>query len=66
MPSQSGPVADAYAPTAAAYDLVNAAARVAQRRAVQAWLPHLRPQAGPVLDIGAGSGLILADSRAGA
>ena len=52
---------DAYAPTAAAYDLFNAAARPAQLAALQALLPHLKPEAGPILDIGAGSGLNLAE-----
>ncbi|ROR95893.1 methyltransferase family protein [Salana multivorans] len=51
---------DPYAATAGLYDLVNASFRAGQTAAVEALLPLLRPDEGPVLDVGAGSGLNLA------
>lgn len=47
---------DAYAATATAYELFNAPYRRAQLQALDALVPRLRPQAGPVLDIGCGPG----------
>lgn len=47
--------ADDYA-AAGAYDLFAASARPAQTAALEALLPRLRPEAGPILDVGAGSG----------
>lgn len=49
-------MADEYAATAAAYDLFAAAARPAQAAALSQLLPLLRPEVGPILDVGAGSG----------
>lgn len=51
---------DRYAAAAGVYDLVNAPVRAAQLAALEALLPLLRPDCGPVLDVGAGSGLNLA------
>lgn len=48
---------DAYAASAAAYDLYIASARAGQLAALQVFLPTIRTDHGPVLDIGAGSGL---------
>lgn len=53
-------MSDPYAGTASFYDLVNAPWREAQLAALERLLPLLRPHAGPVLDVGAGSGLNLA------
>lgn len=53
-------IADQYAVTAGAYDLFNAAARAGQLAALDVLLPLLRAGRGPVLDIGAGSGLNVA------
>jgi hypothetical protein len=47
---------DGYAATAGAYDLFAAAYRPAQAEALGALRPRLRPDVGPILDIGAGSG----------
>ncbi|MGC3953649.1 MAG: class I SAM-dependent methyltransferase [Propionicimonas sp.] len=47
---------DDYAAAAAAYDLFAAAARPAQTAALERLLPLLRPEFGPILDVGAGSG----------
>lgn len=47
---------DPYAVTAGAQDLFNASARAGQLAALELLLPLLRPEEGPVLDIGAGSG----------
>lgn len=52
--------ADRYAAPAGAYDLVNAPARAGQLAALEILLPLLRPESGPILDVGAGSGLNLA------
>lgn len=52
--------ADAYGATAGTYDLFAAADRPRVLTALDALLPRLLPQAGPVLDVGAGSGLNLA------
>lgn len=48
--------ADAYVATAGAYDLFAAPYRHAQLSALDHLLPLLRPEYGPILDIGAGSG----------
>ncbi|WP_026926941.1 class I SAM-dependent methyltransferase [Granulicoccus phenolivorans] len=48
---------DPYAVTAGAYDLLNGSARPGQLAALELLLPRLRPKQGPILDIGAGSGL---------
>lgn len=48
---------DHYAATASAYDLYNAAYRRDQVAALNALRPRLSPSAGPILDVGAGSGL---------
>ncbi len=61
MSSDHGPVSDPYAATAGAYDLFNAAARAGQMDALRAWLPLVGPRTGPVLDVGAGSGLNVAE-----
>ena len=53
-------MSDPYAATAGFYDLVNAPWRDAQLAALERWRPLLRTDAGPVLDVGAGSGLNLA------
>jgi hypothetical protein len=50
------PQADPYAATAGAYDLFSASHRPAQLAALRRLLPELRPEAGPILDVGAGSG----------
>lgn len=47
---------DAYAATAAAYDLFSTPARAGQVAALEELLPSLQPEHGPILDIGAGSG----------
>ena len=52
-----GRVPDGYAATAGTYDLFNASVRAAQMAALEAVMPQFRPEIGPVLDIGAGSGL---------
>lgn len=52
-----GPENDGYAATAGAYDLLNGPFRAAQVAAIEPFLLHCRPEAGPVLDVGAGSGL---------
>lgn len=49
-------MADDYAATASAYDLFAAAFRPAQDAALAQLLPLLRPEVGPILDVGAGSG----------
>lgn len=49
--------ADQYAATAGAYDLFNAGARAGQLAALEVLVPLLRAGYGPVLDVGAGSGL---------
>ncbi|UYG16593.1 class I SAM-dependent methyltransferase [Brachybacterium huguangmaarense] len=51
---------DAYAVTSGAYDLFAASARPAQLAALDAVEGLLRPEAGPILDIGAGSGTLTA------
>ncbi|MGA4668743.1 class I SAM-dependent methyltransferase [Propionibacteriaceae bacterium Y1923] len=51
---------DPYAAPAGAYDLFNAPARAGQVAALDALLPHLDPSHGPILDVGAGSGLNIA------
>lgn len=61
MSTESGQTADPYAATAGAYDLMNAPARPAQLAALEAWLPAVDAGHGPVLDIGAGSGLNTAE-----
>lgn len=48
---------DSYAATASAYDLLNLRFRTAQLAALSHCLPHFRSDVGPILDIGAGSGL---------
>ena len=48
---------DPYAATAGAYDLLSAPWRAAQIEALEHLAPRLRPDAGPILDVGAGSGL---------
>lgn len=53
----SPPVDDPYAATAGAYDLLNSPFRADQLRALGHVQPRFRPQDGPVLDVGAGSGL---------
>ncbi|MFT4227878.1 class I SAM-dependent methyltransferase [Micropruina sp.] len=50
-------MSDPYAATAGAYDLLNAPWRSAQVAALERLRPLLRPDAGPILDVGAGSGL---------
>lgn len=50
---------DAYAAAASMLDLASAAYRPAQTAAVDRWLPMLRTAAGPVLDVGAGSGAVI-------
>ncbi len=60
MPVRSCFVEDGYAPTAGAYDLFNLSARPGQLAALAEILPHVRPEVGPVLDVGAGSGLNVA------
>ncbi|MFV0374742.1 class I SAM-dependent methyltransferase [Microbacterium sp.] len=52
---------DPYAASARAYDLFSAAARPGQSAALAAVLARLQPPAGPILDIGAGSGALSAD-----
>lgn len=47
---------DPYAATASAYELFAQPYRDAQHAALARLLPHLRPDDGPILDIGAGSG----------
>ena len=47
---------DPYAATVGAYDLLTAAQHPARTAALDALLPRLRPDHGPVLDVGAGSG----------
>lgn len=51
-----GLVEDAYAATATAYDLFTLPNRPIIETAIEAFLPALRPEHGPILDIGAGSG----------
>ncbi len=46
---------DTYVASAAAYDLFVANYRKQQLEALETLRPHLQPDAGPVLDIGAGS-----------
>lgn len=53
MPSNSH---DPYAVTATAYDLFSMSVRDDQVAALEALLPHIDTQEGPILDIGAGSG----------
>lgn len=48
---------DGYAAAAAAYDLFNVPFRAAQVKALDRLVPLLQPDQGPVLDVGAGSGL---------
>lgn len=48
---------DAYAVSAPVYDLLIASFRPAQVAALEKLIPLVRAGAGPVLDIGAGSGL---------
>ncbi|WP_197280921.1 SAM-dependent methyltransferase [Microbacterium sp. No. 7] len=48
---------DEYAAAASAYDLFAAAGREARLAAIDELVPRLRPEAGPVLDVGAGSGV---------
>lgn len=48
--------ADTYEAAAGAYDLFAMSHRPAQEAALERLLPRLRPEAGPILDIGAGSG----------
>ncbi|MGO1258695.1 MAG: class I SAM-dependent methyltransferase [Brachybacterium sp.] len=48
---------DPYAPTAGGYDLFNTSARPGQLAALEVLLPRVRPDWGPILDVGAGSGL---------
>ncbi len=50
-------MSDPYAATAGAYDLLNAPWRSAQIKALERLRPLLRPDAGAILDVGAGSGL---------
>ncbi|MFT3971772.1 MAG: class I SAM-dependent methyltransferase [Micropruina sp.] len=50
-------MSDPYAATAGAYDLLNAPWRSAQINALERLRPWLRPDAGTILDVGAGSGL---------
>ena len=47
---------DPYAATASAYDLFTSPYRADQLTALEALLPRLAPNAGPILDVGAGSG----------
>ena len=47
---------DEYAAAAGAYDLFAAPYRSVQLAAIEELLPRLRPEAGPILDVGAGSG----------
>lgn len=54
---QNVSVGDRYAATASAYDLYIAAYRRNQVAALKALRPRLSPSAGPILDVGAGSGL---------
>ncbi len=49
-------MSDSYAATASLYDLMNAPWRAAQIAALERLLPLLRADAGPILDVGAGSG----------
>ena len=56
MPRESSQQ-DPYVGTASAYDLLNASGRPEQVAAMRALLPLLQPEYGPVLDIGAGSGM---------
>ncbi len=51
------PTSDGYAATASMYDLMSAGAHPARLAALEALLAVLRPEAGPILDVGAGSGL---------
>lgn len=53
-------MSDSYAATASIYDLANAPWRGAQVAALERLLPLLRPDAGPILDVGAGSGANIA------
>ena len=48
---------DEYAATAGAYDLFAAPYRSVQLAALDELMPRLRPEVGPILDIGAGSGV---------
>ena len=48
---------DAYAVSAPVYDLLNASFRPGQVAALERLIPLVRAESGPVLDIGAGSGL---------
>lgn len=52
-----GSQGDGYAATAGAYDLLNGPFRAAQVAAIEPFLEACRPDLGPVLDVGAGSGL---------
>ncbi|WP_454296084.1 class I SAM-dependent methyltransferase [Salana multivorans] len=49
---------DRYQATASAYDLFAASAQPAQRAALEQVLPSFQPNAGPILDVGAGSGFV--------
>ncbi len=48
---------DPYAATAAAYDLFAMAAQPEQIAALECLIPHIAPDSGIILDVGAGSGL---------
>ncbi|WP_235593539.1 class I SAM-dependent methyltransferase, partial [Priestia megaterium] len=52
-----GDATDRYGATAGLYDLMAASCRPAQLTAVESLLAVLRPNVGPILDLGAGSGL---------
>lgn len=56
-PAHPFPAGDPYAATAGAYDLYTAEYRDSQIAALQELRPRLRPSAGPILDVGTGSGL---------
>lgn len=50
------PLTDPYAATASAFDLLSRPYRASVERALSGFVPWIRPEHGPVLDIGAGSG----------
>lgn len=56
-PHSAAGIDDRYEATATAYDLFNSSFRTDQIATLEALLPRLRPAAGPILDVGAGSGL---------